>query len=92
MNSIRRPALSARRQTVITLMVKLRPFTVPNFVIQETEPGKRQDGFKEAPSYPLSAVSPETLSAMCDEFRASVYAKAGVPDPRLVSRGSEETK
>lgn len=62
--------------------VTLKPFTVPNFVIAERPPVRREDGFREAPSYPLSEVDAEELSAMCDAFRAGVFQKAGKMDPR----------
>lgn len=61
-----------------SIKVKLKPFRVPNFVIQEVPPGKRQDGYISAPSYPLSLLSAETLSEMCDEFRRGVFEKAGL--------------
>lgn len=63
------------------MKIKLRPFTVPNFAIQVAGPVRRQDGFRESPSYPLSEVDAETLARMCDDFRAAVFAKAGKPDP-----------
>lgn len=62
--------------------IKLRPFQVPNFVIQEAPAGLRQDGFKEAPSYPLRDLSSDELSRMCDEFMVSVFLKAERADPR----------
>jgi hypothetical protein len=61
--------------------LKLRPFVVPNFAIAEIPAGKRQDGFKEAPSFPLHSLTPETLASMCDEFRVAVFAKAMKHDP-----------
>jgi hypothetical protein len=64
-----------------TMKIQLRGFTVPNFVLQVMPEGKRQDGWKEAPSYPLSEVDAETLAAMCEEFREAVFAKAGKKDP-----------
>ncbi len=63
------------------MKIELRPFTVPNFVIQVTPAAPRQDGFREAPSYPLSDVDADTLATMCAGFRAAVFAKAGKPDP-----------
>jgi hypothetical protein len=61
--------------------IELRPFTVPNFVIQVTGPVRRQDWFREAPSYPLSEVDADTLATMCSDFRTAVFAKAGKADP-----------
>lgn len=56
--------------------VELRPFTIPNFVIQVVPARPRQEGFSEAPKYHLSELSNETLSSMCNEFRDGVFAKA----------------
>jgi hypothetical protein len=64
------------------ITVELRPFNVPNFVLQVMAPGKRQDGVKEAPSYALSELDAGTLSEMCDDFRLEIFRKAGKEDPR----------
>lgn len=65
------------------MIIKLRPFSTPNFVMQEMPPGSRIEGFKELPSYPLRDVPAEDLAEMCDEFRAEVFRKAGKADPAL---------
>ena len=62
--------------------IKLRPFNVPNFAIKEAKPGRRQDGMTQPQSFHLSEVDADTLSEMCDEFRAAVFAKAKTTDPR----------
>ena len=61
-----------------TIKLKLRPFTVPNFVIVEVPARPRQEGMQpvESTSIPLAAVSAEDLDAMCDEFRETVFKKA----------------
>lgn len=64
------------------IKLKLKPFMVPYFVIAELPPEKRQDGYKEPPSFPLSALDPDTLGAMCDEFRRRIFAAAGKADSR----------
>jgi hypothetical protein len=64
-----------------TIIRKLRPFTVPNYVIEETEPRPKQEGFKEAPKHLLADLEPQTLAQMCDDFRTAVFAKAGMKDP-----------
>ena len=61
--------------TIIT-HVKLRPFSVPNFVIQETAPGLKQDGFKEPSTFALHELDTDTLEGLCDQFRKDVFAKA----------------
>lgn len=63
------------------MKVELRPFMVPNFVIQVTPAAPRQQGLREAPCYSLDEVDADTLARMCDEFRAAVFAKAGKADP-----------
>lgn len=65
----------------ITIPLPLRAFTVPNFVLAEVPAGLKQDGVREAPSFPVRDLPAETLSALCDEFRAGVFAKAGKKDP-----------
>lgn len=66
-----------------SINIPLRPFNVPNFVIMDTPSGSRNEGLKDPPSFPVSAVDEQTLSLMCDDFRAGVFAKAGKIDPRL---------
>jgi hypothetical protein len=55
--------------------VKLRPFTVPNFVIVEEAPRARQEGFRESPKYALHELDDETIRELIDEFRKNVWAK-----------------
>ena len=64
--------------------VELEPMCVPNFVIQKTPAGKRQDGFKESPKHALADIGEDALSMLCDEFRSNVFKKAEKRDPRLV--------
>ena len=63
-----------------SIEIELQPFTVPNFVIPLRKPRPRQDGFESAPGLPLSDLSAETLTLMCDEFRSAVFKKAGLSD------------
>lgn len=65
------------------MKVELFGFTVPNFVIQKMPPRPRQDGygFAENPKFALKEIPAEDLAALCDDFRASVFAKAGKSDP-----------
>jgi hypothetical protein len=63
------------------MKIDLLPFTIPNFVRMASKPGLRQEGFKESPAFPLADVPAEDLAALCDQFRADVFAKAGKPDP-----------
>lgn len=68
---------------MIEKKIELRPFTVPNYVIQVMPPRPRQDGPNfEAPKYALADLDAETLAQLCDEFRAEVFSKANKQDPR----------
>lgn len=67
--------------------ITLKPFTVPNFVIQVLPTRLRQEGPSfENRSYPLSDVDADELSHMCDVWRAEVFRKAGKSDPRERTR------
>lgn len=65
------------------LELQLRPFLVPNFVSAEMPHQQRQDGPSFSGGFPLSTVSAEKLSEMCDEFRAKIFEKSGKKDPKL---------
>ena len=64
------------------IKLKLKPLSVPNFVIAESRPSTRQEGWKESSSFPLSDLDAETLNEMCNEFRRNVFAKAGIEPPK----------
>ena len=64
------------------MKINLKDFSVPNFVIPILPPKQKQDGFVESPTWPLSGVDASELSAMCDNFRAAVFKKAGKSDPK----------
>ena len=63
------------------LKLKLKPFTVPNFVIGEGQVASRQEGWAQNPPYPLSYLDSETLLELCNEFKRAVFKKAGLPEP-----------
>ena len=67
----------------VTLNIELQPFTTPNFVRAALPPGKREDGFKETPCYPLSDLDSLTLHKLCEDFRNEVFRKAGKKQPRM---------
>jgi len=62
--------------------IKLKPFNTPNFVLAEMPPRPRQEGFRDGPSWALKEVDTETLSRLCDDFRAEVFRKAEKADPK----------
>ena len=61
--------------------LKLKPWMTPNFAIVDAPARPRQEGFTGGPSIPLRDLHPEVLAALCAEFRAGVFAKAGKADP-----------
>lgn len=63
------------------MKIELVPWQTPNFVTMKVPPRPREEGFQQAPTFPLSEVDAETLAQMCDDFRASVFEKAGKVDP-----------
>ena len=64
-----------------TIQQKIRPFTTPNYVTVEAPPRPRQDGWTTSPTISIADLDADTLSEMCAEFRAAVFAKAGKHDP-----------
>ena len=64
------------------IKLKLQPFQVPNYVITESNPRLKQDGFVESPSFHLSQLDEEILSELCDQFRKDVFANAEKVDPK----------
>lgn len=67
--------------TPIKMSVELRPFLVPQFVTWPSPMRPRQDGITPPISIPLRDLDADTLSALCDEFRAGVFKMAGKDDP-----------
>jgi len=58
------------------------PWITPNFVCLKMPARPRQEGFQPSPSIPLKDVDAETLSKLCDDFRAEVFSKACQADPK----------
>lgn len=72
---------------------KIKPFQVPNFAIVEVPKNQQETVFRDNDrsfnaaggstiSIPLSEVNDQSLSDLCDEFRKSVFEKAGKKDPK----------
>lgn len=66
----------------MNMPMQLRPFTVPNFVIVEL-PQPPKESAQSCPSLSIEDLDEQTLSGLCDEFRANVFARAGKQDPKL---------
>ncbi len=67
----------------VTIKVKLKPFTVPNYVLVVEKPLAREEGFKEGRKYALSEIDEGYLLDLCDEFKAEVFRKAGKDMPPI---------
>jgi len=67
----------------IKLDIELEPFRTPNYVLVKQRPKPRQEGYNgDTPKYHISELDSETLGALCDEFRAAIFEKAGKLDDR----------
>ena len=64
-----------------TLKVKLHPMNVPNYINAESPAGTRQEGFAEGPKYHVRDLEPETLEALCVDYRKRLFENAGKKDP-----------
>ena len=56
------------------LDIKLKPIRTPNFILVDCVEGGR---------FRLNEFAAETLSDLCDDFRAEIFQKAGKNDPSL---------
>lgn len=61
--------------------VKFRPWIAPNYAQMEMPPRPRQEGWQDRGSVHVRDIPVEDLAALCDQFRADVFAKAGQEDP-----------
>lgn len=63
--------------------IELQHWIVPNFVTEKRTPNfkDREEWRGDSPTYAISELTVETLSELCDEFRAGVFQKAGKVDP-----------
>ena len=60
-----------------TVQLKVKPFEVPDRVVLDMPPGRKQDGIVPLPQLALSDVPRETLEALIAEFAENVMAAAG---------------
>jgi len=62
----------------IQVTVKIKPFTVPNYVLVDAKPRPRDEGFlAEDAKYALKDLSSEILNTLCEDFKKEVFKKAG---------------
>lgn len=65
-----------------TFPLPLQPFRVPNFVLEKVTLGQlARCGFGQSRTFSLHELDAQTLSHLCDQFRAEVFKKAGKQDP-----------
>jgi hypothetical protein len=60
----------------ISIPATVRPFDVPSFAAVSIE-----GDTKEATAMPLATLDGKTLAKLCDDFRDSIFAKAGKEQP-----------
>jgi hypothetical protein len=61
--------------------VELEPIRTPNFVVVKVPHGPSEEGAGPQPTIPVKQLDAAAISDLCDEFRAAMFAKAGVRDP-----------
>jgi hypothetical protein len=64
----------------LTTTIELAPFPVPSEVVVKQAAGVRGCGFSPLPKMRLNQLDYTTLDALCNEFRATVFATAGIED------------
>jgi len=70
------------KQVRPTISIEIIPFSVPNDIYLKPPVVNREDGLKQAMKVPLSEIDTASLSSLCDEFRRSIFEKAGKTDPK----------
>jgi hypothetical protein len=65
-----------------TVNVELAPFSVPEVAFVQSSARLKHAGLASAVGFSLSELDAETLSSLCDEWRASVFGIAGKADPQ----------
>lgn len=60
----------------------LKPFPTQDFVYIAMPPQPRDFGAVPLPKIHINKLDPDTLSALCDDFRKSIFEIAGHQDPR----------
>lgn len=66
------------------IKLKLKTPSTPNYIIIESPPGFRQDGYQESPKISIGELSNETLEEIAREWKVELLAKA----QRIRSQGN----
>lgn len=61
---------------MITFNVKLLLPSIPNYIIAESNPVQRQDGFSEAPKFGIEELTDEQLRALGAEWTEELVRRA----------------
>ena len=65
--------------------VEQYPFGVPDAVLMKLPPSPKESGFNPTgASILLKELDPVVLSGLCDDFRESIFKKAGKEDPKKI--------
>ena len=59
-----------------TIETKLQVPRVPNFIIHETKPGSREDGWKDGPKTSIGDLTDEQLREIGEEWTEALIARA----------------
>jgi hypothetical protein len=65
-----------------SIKIKLKPFSVPNFVAPIMPARPRQEGSTLSNGIPIAELDAATLAEMCEEFTQGVFEKAGKERPQ----------
>lgn len=58
----------------IEIKQKIKPFPVPSFVIVETPPRPRREGFNFTENkIPISELSLDVLDQLCEQFKIDIF-------------------
>lgn len=60
-----------------SVSLPVKPFDVPEYVILDMPPGRKQDGLVGLPRIMLHDLPEETLTQLIEEFAAKVMTAAG---------------
>ena len=63
------------------MQITFRPFITPSYALEDLAPRPGEAGFTAIMARSIRDIDAETLSQMCDNFRADVFRKAGKEDP-----------
>lgn len=69
----------------VNLKVRIMDFPIPDAVRVDKESGIASPIVLDGDKISLTELSPEDLATLCDNFRSSIFARAGKIDPDTVA-------